>query len=173
MSKLKDIVRTVAPALATALGGPLAGTAVRALSEKFLGRPDGAAEEVEAALTSATAEQIIELKRLDKEFKSKMLDAGIKLEELEEQSRTRATNMFVATRDPTVTLLTLAIVIVWGIVQWALFTHNVPENSHDMIARMLGTLDAALMAVLYFWFGSSKGSREKTEALAAMVSDSK
>lgn len=169
MTKLREIVRTVAPALATALGGPLAGTAVRALSEKLLGRPDGSVEEVEAVLATATTEQIIELKRLDKDFKSTLLDAGIKLEELEEQSRTRATNMFVATRDPTVSILTVSIVVVWGVVQWALFTRAVPQDSHDMIARMLGTLDAALMAVLYFWFGSSKGSRDKADAINALV----
>jgi len=36
----KGIVGTVAPALATALGGPLAGVAVRAIAEKVLGKPE-------------------------------------------------------------------------------------------------------------------------------------
>lgn len=45
----KAIVKTVAPALGTALGGPLAGTAVKVLSEALLGHSDGKEEEIARA----------------------------------------------------------------------------------------------------------------------------
>jgi hypothetical protein len=164
--KLKDIVRTVAPALATALGGPLAGSAVRVLSEKFLGKPDGTPEELEAVLVSATPAQLIEMRKLDLDFKAQLIDAGIKLEEIAANDRQGARGMFTATRDPTVTILTISVVLVWGTVQYALFTQAIPEGSHDMIVRMLGTLDAALLTVLTFWFGSSIGSKKKDDIAA-------
>ena len=166
--KLKEIVRTVAPALATALGGPLAGSAVRVLSEKFLGKADGTPEELEPVLASATPEQIIELRKLDNDFKSKLIEAGIKIEEIDAGDRLSARGMFSTTRDPTVTILTISVVIVWGTVQYALFTQAIPEGSHDMIVRMLGTLDAALLTVMTFWFGSSRGSKDKTDAITAL-----
>jgi len=167
--KLKEIVRAVAPSIASALGGPLAGTAVRVLSEKFLGKPDGTPDELESVLVGASPEQLIELKRIDSEFKTTLVNAGIKLEEIEANDRAGARTMFTATRDPTVSVLTFSVVLVWGAIQYMMFTQAVPEGSHDMIVRMLGTLDASLMAVLYFWFGSSRGSKDKTQAIASMA----
>ena len=65
----KDIVGTVAPALATALGGPLAGLGVAAIG-KALGLGDGAGEEdVAAAMLKAMA-------GLDKETR-KALDCAV------------------------------------------------------------------------------------------------
>lgn len=167
--KLKELIGAVAPALASALGGPLAGTAVRVLSEKFLGKPDGAEDEVVAALAVATPEQIVELRRIDAEFRKTLVDAGIKLEELEVRDREGARAMFTATRDPTVTWISLLVLGVWGSVQYALFTAQIPEANADMVVRMLGTLDAALMAVLWFWVGSTKKSGEKTEAILKLA----
>lgn len=167
--KLKEIVRTVAPSIATALGGPLAGTAVRVLSEKFLGKPDGTPEEIEQVLTSATPEQIIELKKLDLAFKQQLLDAGIKLEQLEVEDRASARQMFMTTRDATPSWISFLVIGVWAAVQFMLFENALPEGSRELILRMLGTLDSALLAILYFWFGSSRSSREKSETIAKLA----
>lgn len=169
--KLKDIVRTVAPALAGALGGPLAGTAVRVLSEKFLGKPDGTPEELETFLQTASPEQIVALKALDLEFKGKLLDAGIKIEEIEVADRSSARQMFMAAKDPTPSLLTAAVVVVWAAIQYLLFTGEAPEGSRELIARMLGTVDAALLTVMTFWFGSSRGSSEKNAMIDKLTAD--
>lgn len=64
----KGIVKTVAPTLATALGGPLAGNATKAIAELFLGKSDASQEELESAIASATPEQLIKLKELDLQF---------------------------------------------------------------------------------------------------------
>ena len=50
MSNWKAIVGTVAPALATALGGPLAGVAVKAIADKVLGKPAATEADVAAAI---------------------------------------------------------------------------------------------------------------------------
>ena len=42
MESLLNLVRTVAPSIASAVGGPLAGMATRAISEALLGRARGA-----------------------------------------------------------------------------------------------------------------------------------
>lgn len=64
----KGIVKTVAPTLATALGGPLAGNATKAIAELFLGKSEASQEELESAIASATPEQLIKLKELDLQF---------------------------------------------------------------------------------------------------------
>ena len=48
------LLRQVAPTIATALGGPVAGMAVRALSVGLLGREDGTANDLAAVLAAAT-----------------------------------------------------------------------------------------------------------------------
>lgn len=62
---LKNIVRAVAPGIATALGGPAAGIAVASLSNLLLGKPNGSPEEIEGAIASASPETLIKLKELD------------------------------------------------------------------------------------------------------------
>ena len=48
----QGIVKAVAPTLAGMLGGPLAAVAVRELSNKILGKPDGTEADVAAAIAS-------------------------------------------------------------------------------------------------------------------------
>ena len=66
MDKLLDLVKGVAPTLATALGGPLAGAAVGMLADK-LGVPEKTVEAVTAALVSNPA-NLEKLKEMELEF---------------------------------------------------------------------------------------------------------
>lgn len=166
MSDLRTIVKAVAPALATALGGPLAGSAVRVLSEQFLGTADGTSEQVAAALSVATPAQIVELRRLDHDFNKALIDAGIKLEELAAGDRANARAREAQVRDWVPGGLAALVVVGFG---WAL--HRLlsgvapPSESRDVLFMMLGALASALAQVLAYYFGSSSGSREKTGAL--------
>ena len=72
MDKLLNLVRTVAPSIASAVGGPLAGMATRAISEALLGKPDGTEEELTQAVATATPEQLLALKQAENEFSIKM-----------------------------------------------------------------------------------------------------
>ena len=75
----KSIVGTVAPALATALGGPLAGMATAAIA-KACGLGDGASQEdVMAAVQNMTPEQLAALKQAEFEFKSRMKELDVDL----------------------------------------------------------------------------------------------
>lgn len=166
--KLKEIVRTVAPALATALGGPLAGSAVRVLSEKFLGKPDGTPEEIEAVLTSATPEQLIELKRLDIEFAKHLSDNDIKLEQIDATDRNSAREREKVVKDGAPLIIALVVLALWCWVTYTLLTVGVVEAADDaLIGRVLGTLDAAVTGSLWYFLGSSRGSDKKTNASIA------
>ncbi len=61
MESLLSLVRTVAPSLASAVGGPLAGMAVRTISDALLGKPDGTEAELAEAAAKATPEQLLQL----------------------------------------------------------------------------------------------------------------
>ena len=74
----KSIVKSVAPILGTALGGPLAGTAIKVLGETILG--DGEATETqvqEALLKGLNPDALVKLKEADQAFAVRMKELDI------------------------------------------------------------------------------------------------
>ncbi len=76
---LVDILASVAPTLATALGGPLAGAAVAFLSSK-LGLSEKTVEAVQGAVSGMGPAELVKLKELDLQFQKDMADIGIKID---------------------------------------------------------------------------------------------
>ena len=76
MSGLTDILKSVAPTLATALGGPLAGAAVSFLSSK-LGIDPAVVQQTVAGMTP---DQLVKMKQLDLDFQKEMAEIGIKID---------------------------------------------------------------------------------------------
>ena len=144
LGKFGALIENVAPTIATAMLGPVAGMAVKALSTALLGHPDGSEDDINTALSLATPDQI------------KSLD--IDLVKIAANDRASARDMAVGTHSLTPSILSYVTVVCWAIIQYFLFTHVIEPSMRELIARVLGTLDGALMLVLSFWFGSSNPS---------------
>lgn len=127
-------------------------------------------EAIAAAVAGATPEQIAALKQADNEFALKMkeLDYGsvAELEKIAAGDRDSARRMGVETKSRTPHLLAVVIVSAWVLVTAVLLFTVVDEGMREMIGRVLGTLDAALMLVLSYFYGSTSGSARKTELLS-------
>jgi len=157
MDKILDLVKGVAPTLATALGGPLAGAAVTAIAEKF-----GVEDTVEAvtnALQVASPEQLAKLQEID-----------IKKLELENADRdtARKAHMAIATSPDahwleklTMPILALGTVSLAFLLIGILLFINIPDSQENIIIFALGFITSAATQVLSFYFGSSQGSKEK------------
>lgn len=167
MKDWKGVVAAVAPALATALGGPLAGVATQALSTALLGgKPDGTEAELAAAIQAGGPDALLRIREADNALRIRLEELGIDLERIHQADRASAREREARTGDSwTPRLLGAAIVIGWLCVQWFLLEHVVPAENRELIMRALGTLDAALMFVLGYYFGSSSGSDAKTDLL--------
>ena len=149
------LIENVAPTIATALGGPVAGMAVKALSSALLGHSDGTEEDITAALAAATPDQIAAIRKVDADFKIQMKQLDIDLVKIAADDRASARDMAANTHSYTPSVLSYVTVVCWAIIQYYLFTHIIDPTMRELIARVLGTLDGALMLVLSFWFGSS------------------
>jgi len=149
------LIENVAPTIATALGGPVAGMAVKALSSALLGHEGGSEDDITAALANATPDQITALKKIDADFKVQMKKLDIDLVKIAADDRASARDMAANTHSYTPSVLSYVTVVCWAIIQYYLFTHIIDPSMRELIARVLGTLDGALMLVLSFWFGSS------------------
>lgn len=165
----KSIVGTVAPTIATALGGPLAGAAVKAIGSAFGLGEDASEQAVAKVVANATPEQLLALKQAEQEFALKMESLGVDVEKIDAQDRDSARKRQVDMRDWTPSVLGFVILGGWIWLNYFIFTADIPATNKDFIMRTLGTVDAVVMGVVYFFFGSSAGSARLRDTLNKVV----
>jgi hypothetical protein len=166
MKVVGPLLGQVAPTIATALGGPLAGLAAKTLSTVLLGKEDGSEAEIAKALQGASPDQLAAIKKIDADFKTRMAELEIDLERIVAGDRDSARKREVALGDHTPKILAAAITIgFFGILFW-MFVHGVPKNGNEALLLMLGALQTAFTGVIAYYFGSSAGSKAKTDAMS-------
>ena len=165
MSKLRDILAAVAPTVATALGGPLAGVATRAIAPKMLGRDDATGDEVQKAVVSANGADLLKLKELEAEFAKHLKDADINLEQIASDDRSSARNRQARMKDWTPTVLGLAIIIGFFGALAYIFFYGLPDSGSEVLLLMIGSLGAMTTQVANYYFGSSAGSKSKNACI--------
>jgi hypothetical protein len=164
----KEIIATVAPALATALGGPLAGMATRAIAGELLGNPDAGINDVEMAIANASGPDLVKLKELDVRFKSDMAEAQVDLERIAADDRNSARERQVRMADWTPSVLGLAIILgFFGVLAW-IFRFGLPDTGSEVLLIMVGALGAMTTQVGNYFFGSSTGSKSKDTIIASL-----
>ena len=108
------LIGSVAPTIATALGGPVAGMAVKALSGALFGHEDGTEEDIQAALANPTGDQLAALKKIDADFKTQMKSLDIDLERIAAGDRDSARQMQIATHDWTPRAIAIVVIVARG-----------------------------------------------------------
>jgi hypothetical protein len=161
-----DWLKTVLPTVATALGGPLAGVAVNFIADK-LGLEDKTIEAVQAAISGASPEQLVQLKQIDADLQKYFAGLGIKLEEIAAADRASARDREAKTGDTlTPRLLAVGVTIGFFGVLGYLLVSGKPSSGGDALLVMLGALGGAWASIVAYYFGSSAGSAEKSALLA-------
>jgi len=155
------LLGSVAPSIATALGGPLAGMATKALSQALLGNEDGSEDDLQTALRAASPEQLATVKKIDADFKIQMKSLDIDLEALAVDDRKSARAMQTETKDFLPRVLAISVTLgYFGIIAYVLIS-GLPLNGSEVLLMLLGTLSAGWTGVMAFYFGSSSGSQKK------------
>jgi hypothetical protein len=151
----------IAPGIATALGGPLAGLAVTAIS-KALGIDE---KDVQSTIDSGklSADQLTSLKQAEIELQAKAQELGLDFETLATQDRKSARDMQIATKSIIPAVLAIGVTVGFFGILIGLMTDNVTKS--DALLLMLGSLGTAWTAIVSFYFGSSANSEKQTEML--------
>ena len=166
MANWKKTLGTIAPTIATALGGPMAGAAV-AMAAKALG-VSPTEEDIEAEISRGDPESFLKLKKADADFKVAMRNLDIKEEELNTSDRKSARKLAEKLGHLPQVIISAIFIAVFGFVVHNVFNgEQVPENMQNIVVFLLGILSAGITQIMNFWFGSSSGSKEKTRALSA------
>jgi len=167
LKQFGPLLGQVAPTIATALGGPLAGVAIKTLSSALFGHEDGTEEQVSEAMATATPDQLAAIKKIDADFKVQMKSLDIDLERIAAGDRDSARQMNIANKDWTPKALAFCITFgFFGALVWIL-VFGIPKTGTEVLLMMLGSLSTSWTGVVQFYYGSSAGSKAKNDLLAA------
>lgn len=185
----KDIIGAVAPALATALGGPLAGVAVDVLGKAILGKEGSSESDIqEAILQGLSPETMARLEEANLNFKleieklvieGKRLDYQNDREYLLDTQSARQSN----SDKEEVFWVGIVVLVMFGVIataltigSWALLTGGLGTVDPATVGLVFGFLGTVLgyvasnaQQVINFWFGTSKGSQQKTDAMVSAI----
>ena len=155
---LSDILKTMAPGLATMVAGPLGGLAVKAIAEKF--GVEDTLEAVTAAIQS-DPDAAMKLREIDlKEIEAHAKDR--------DSARNRETAIATSAAAPMLNkvvtpVLALGVVGLSFVLFAILIFVDVKAEAKDILIYILGVLSAAVTQILSYYFGSSQGSKDKSE----------
>lgn len=187
----KKLVGGIAPALGTALGGPLIGEAVRIIGATLLGRPDASETDISASLASGLgADQVLALRAADDAFKIRMEELKIDVLKLNQATElayiadtSDARKVFGGNEN--VFVLGVCILITFGLLMGAVLTGcfmlmtgffkvdpNVAAICSGLIGTVVGYVAANAQQVVSYFYGSSKGSKDNGLAIGAALTES-
>ena len=152
----------IAPTIATALGGPLAGMAVSAVAKAIGCAPD----EVQSVISSGklTAEQVASIQLAELELKKQAQAMNLDFAKLASEDKKSARDMQIATKSWIPPVMALGVTLgFFGILAGLMYGQIQHAPQIDI---MLGSLGTAWTGIISFYFGSSAGSQVKTELLA-------
>ena len=164
MNDLLNLLKSVAPTLATAVAGPLGAAAITAISSK-LGVSDSIEEVAKAIVGDPQAAQ-------------KLAELELEYAKLDAQDRDSARKAYaaVATSENSTKLEKLVVpILALGVVGLAftligiLMFVDTPSDQQQLVIFALGFITSAAGQVLSFYFGSSQGSKDKTEEMKGMM----
>lgn len=166
---ITGLLATVAPGIATALGGPLAGAAAGAIINA-LGLPsDTPADQVAEAVAKADPTTLLALKNAEQQFQADMRKLDIDVDRLGNEDRANARDRQAKTGDHTPAVLAYAVTVGFFGVLGGMMFGAVPDKGAEALLVMLGALGGAWTGIVAYYFGSSSGSRAKTDAMASLA----
>ncbi|CAB4218868.1 hypothetical protein UFOVP1610_56 [uncultured Caudovirales phage] len=156
-----DWLKTIAPTIATALGGPLAGLAIEAVSKAIGIDP----KDVQSTISEGklSADQIMLLKQAEIDMAARAQEMGLDFAKLNVEDRKSAREMQAETRSYIPAILSITVTIGFFGILVGMMTETFKTS--DALMLMLGSLGTAWTGIIAFYFGSSAGSQAKDDLL--------
>ena len=152
-----DWLKQIAPTIATALGGPLAGLAVDAISKAVGIDPKDVTKTISEG--KLTADQIAQIKTAELAMAARAQELGLDFEKIAVDDRKSAREMQVSTQSwiPG----GMAIIVTCGFFGILIGLMTEHFKTSDALMLMLGSLGTAWTGIISFYYGSSASSRNK------------
>lgn len=164
------VLATVAPGIATALGGPLAGMAVQALASALLpGVEAPSAKQLAAAVNGLPPDQLVRLRQIEAEFAVAMKNADVELDRIAAGDTANARDREKSVRDWAPSVLGFAVITGFMGGLFIMSRYDLPVSNKDYLLVALGYLGASFQNVIGYYFGSSAGSKQKSDILESAL----
>lgn len=172
----RKFVAGVAPALGAALGGPLAGAAVKMLAGAVLGDEGASEADVAAALASGqlSGEQVVAIKAAEQAFAVRMRELDIDVDKLNhaadeavlrdvQDARARQ----VSTKDWMPQVIFFMLASAWAGTLLLFYFAALPQDEflRALIVRAYATVETGLTGAIAYFIGSSRGSKASGDAV--------
>lgn len=163
-----DLLKSAAPMLASSVGGPLAGSAVTAIMNAIPGlkldptvKVDQQGETIDAAMQTATPDQLLALKKAEQEY-------TVSLETIYAGDRASARQMTMSNvKNWAPTVLGFMITGGFFFMLWFLIKYPIQRESEAVLYVMIGSLGTAFGNIVSFNYGTTLNSQHQNELLAA------
>ena len=156
-----DWLKTIAPTIATALGGPLAGMAVSAVAKAIGCEPEQVQDVISSGKLDAT--QVAAIQMAELELKKQAQAMNLDFAKLSAEDKKSARDMQIATKSWIPPVMAVGVTCgFFGILAGLMYGQIQHAPQIDI---MLGSLGTAWTGIISFYFGSSAGSQAKTELL--------
>ena len=165
--KALQVLKTVAPMLATATLGPFGPLAATVISTA-LGTPTGDQKATEGTLLNATPDQLLALKKAENDFQVQMETLGISEEKLVYDDIANARAREISVKDTTPRNLAYLIIGFTGVCIAATLAGWTKVDS-ALAGTLIGYLVAESRSTLTYFFGSSRSSQEKDATIASIA----
>lgn len=167
MAKWKDVIGAVAPKIGAALGSPLGGLAVSVLAEKLGLSSEASEKDIAKALASMSPADYTKLKEAEYDYEKRCAELEVDLEEIHAKDRASARDRQIKTGDKTPNILAYIIIVGFFACFFTLFFYGseVEGGVKDVLLAMVGLLGGLTAGVIAYFFGSSRGSKDKTDLL--------
>lgn len=159
----------LAPTVASALMGPLAGAAISGLGS-ILGVSQPTQDAIAKVFTDGqlTPESLAKIRELELQYQNDEKERGFKYAELAYKDRdsARTNNTAGGIQNRLFVLSLMLLLMTLGAEGAVLFIGYPPGVPDVVIGRILGLADSVALMVLSYYYGTSSGSAQKTEMLA-------
>lgn len=193
--KWQDLIKGVAPVLGTALGGPAGGVAASAISRAIFGGEDKPVDQVADAIKSAAASGTLspdivqKIQAAENDFQIQLKNIALETERLglqRDQTYIADTQNARAVhgQNDRVFWLGIAVLCTFALVTISVLLGSVAilqggigikdPGAIGMVSTMIGAVVGYVAAhaqqVVAYFFGSSQGSKDKSDQLSAALS---
>lgn len=160
----------LAPTIASCLGTPVAGMAVQAL-ESALGVTGS--DNIQQVIQDGklNGDQVAAVQQAEIALKAKAQEMSLDFAKLAVDDRSSARGMQVATRSLIVPIMASFVTIGFFSLMGLLAFVSIPDSTKAIFYSLTGSLGAAWLSIINFYFGSSSSSQSKDATIHTMAAD--
>ena len=163
------LLETVAPTLASSLGGPLAGIATTAILGALGLKPDTPPAQISAALATANPDQLLALKQADNTFALQMKSLDVDFAKVSSADAADARSRQIQVHDRTPEVLAYVLTLgFFGLLCLMIF-HVLPVENQAPVNILLGALGTGWIQSINYYYGSTYSSKTKDAMLFQSV----